>query len=306
MERPTYELAIYDLKVKDRFLETVGEKAWNKEVIFAIQAMHGSPALQKCSPMSIKSAVVNIALTGATLNPVLQQAFLIPRKGKCCLDFGYRGLCKIATDAGGVIDVDATVVYEKDTFDYEMGLCPYLKHKPCLETDRGEMVFVYAIAILPDNIKKFIVLPKTEIDEIKKTSKAYTSDKESPWEGAFEAEMWRKSAVKKLYKYLPQTERMSTAVHVLNQHEGLKKDEFSTATELMERFEDPLETSPETAINARKSYLSAKMGTMSDEDKIAFYTYCTANKTITVDLLQGIIDNYEDFKEAWERLRSAA
>jgi len=70
--------------------------------------------------------------------------------------------------------------------------------------------------------------------------------------------------------------------------------------------QDVPDFTPETAINARKSYLSAKMGTMSDEDKKAFYAYCTANKTVTVDLLQGIIDNYEDFKEAWERLRSVA
>ncbi|MBW2645069.1 MAG: recombinase RecT [Deltaproteobacteria bacterium] len=104
-----YEVAIYDEKVKSSFVEVVDESKYTKEVIFAVQAFRGNNALQKCAPQSIKNAIINVALTGTTLNPVLQQAYLIPRDGKCCLDFGYRGLCKIATDAGGVIDIDASL-----------------------------------------------------------------------------------------------------------------------------------------------------------------------------------------------------
>jgi len=73
-----------------------------------------------------------------------------------------------------------------------------------------------------------------------------------------------------------------------------------------EKKQPPKEASPAAAITALKGVLGAKMGKMSDEDKVALYTYCTANKTVTVDLLQGIIDNYEEFKDGWERLRSVA
>jgi hypothetical protein len=49
--------------------------------------------------------------------------------------------------------------------------------------------------------------------------------------------MWRKSAVKKIYKLLPQTEKMSIATAVLNEHEGLVKGSQQKAEEVMKRFE---------------------------------------------------------------------
>jgi recombination protein RecT len=230
-----YENQIYDMKVKKTFLEVTNEKTYLKEVIFAKQAFDASDSLQKCAPASIRNAIVNVALTGATLNPALQQAFLIPRKGKACLDFSYRGLTQIAISSGGVLDIDASVVYENDEFEYHLGLYPDLNHRPCMDGNRGNMEYVYAVAILPSQIRKFIVLDKKEIDAIKKSSVAFSKGSDTPWKGDFEAEMWRKTAVKKLYKLLPQTERMSTAVTVLNQHEGLEKP--SKAAELEKRFE---------------------------------------------------------------------
>ena len=232
-----YETIIYDKKIRDRFLEIVDEKTYHREIIFAKQAFDNSDVLQKCTVESIRNALVNIALTGASLNPVLQQAFLIPRKGKCCLDFSYRGLIKIATDSGGVLDIDATVVYENDLrFYYEMGLKPILKHVPVL-SDQGKPTHVYAIAILASGIKKFIVLNKEEIEKVKKSSLAFSKGADTPWKGDFEPEMWRKTAVKKLYKLLPQSERMSTAVSVLNEHEGIDFNSQEKAKKIMKRFD---------------------------------------------------------------------
>ena len=234
IQEPQYKVIIYDKKVKDAFLQVSDEKTYLKEIIFAKQAFDNSDNLQKCTTESIRNAIVNIALTGATLNPALQQAWLIPRKGKANLDFGYRGLIQIAISSGGVLDMDATVVYDNDEFYFEMGLNPALKHIP-FDGDRGQMKYVYAIAILPSGIKKFIVLDKKEIESVKKSSMAFTKGSDSPWKGDFEAEMWRKTAVKKLYKMCPQTERMSTATTILNEHEGLAKLP-TTSDKLQERF----------------------------------------------------------------------
>lgn len=227
--RPPYETAIYDAKVKDAFLKVADETTYLKEIIFAYQAVKGSEHLQACSPESLRNAVVNVALTGATLNPALHQAYLVPRKGKACLDISYRGLVKIATESRGVYDVDAVVVHDKDEFHYEMGLEPVLRHIPCLDPDPGPLRFVYAIAILPGGIKKFIVLNREEIEKVRKTSAA----KSGPWVDWYE-EMARKTAVKKLYKLLPQTDRMSTAVSVLNEHEGIVVK--TNAEKIQERF----------------------------------------------------------------------
>jgi recombination protein RecT len=226
-----YEVVLADAKIKNAFLQVADEDTYLKEIIFAKQALDNNETLQKCDKNSLRNAIFNIALTGASLNPTLHQAYLVPRKGKVCLDLSYRGLVKIATDSGGVIDVDATVVHDKDDFYYEMGLYPTLKHVPCLDNP-GTLKFVYAIATLHNGIKKFIVLSKDEIEKVKATSTA----KSGPWSEWYD-EMARKTAVKKLYKLLPQTDRMSTAVSVINEHEGLLKDSQVKAQEVMKRFE---------------------------------------------------------------------
>ena len=233
MAQNDYAVVIYDKKIKDRFLEVVDEKTYNKEIIFAKQAFDNNDALQKCSTASIRNAIVNIALTGASLNPALQQAFLIPRKGKCCLDFSYRGLCKIAVDSELVYDIDATVVLEGDLFYHEQGLNPVLKHVPNLyasEKDKPPVIAVYAVAALHHGIKKFVVLDKEKIERARKSSQMPNGPM---WKDHYD-EAAKKTAVKLLYKLLPQSERMSVAVKALNDHEGLAQ--ISNADKLQERF----------------------------------------------------------------------
>jgi recombination protein RecT len=232
--KPDYALILYDKKIKERFLEVVDEKVYNKEIIFAKQAFDNSEALQKCSTASIRSAIVNIALTGASLNPALQQAFLIPRKGKCCLDFSYRGLCKIAVDSESVYDIDATAVFEGDKFYYEMGLNPVLTHVPVMhEKEKPPVVAAYAIATLFHGIKKFVVLDKEKIERAKKSSQVETA-----WKTHYD-EMAKKTAVKLLYKLLPQSERMSVAVKALNEHEGLNT--VTNADKIQDKFTETIE-----------------------------------------------------------------
>lgn len=240
-EKPKYE--IFAIKAKDQALSVIDEKTWNKELVFAFQTMRNNSAIWKKvadeNPQSITNAIVNIANVGTTLNPALQLAFLIPRKMRvngqdvmsACLDHSYRGLCQIATGAGAVLDMDADCVYEGDYFKYIRGLTPTLEHIPfsmrddiepgqVQKKDRSTFKFVYATAILPfGNVThtKFIVLDKEEVEKIRLSSQA----PESPmWKNHY-GEGARKTAIKKLYKLLPQTERMSTAVAQLNEFEGI-------------------------------------------------------------------------------------
>lgn len=237
--RPVFEQMA--VSAEHAFLQVADRKTWLREIGFALQILRGNAdGFAKCDPNSIKDAVINLALTGATLNPAMQQAYLIPRsiKGRlrCSLDFSYRGLVNIAVDSDSVLDIDATCVYEKDKFFYQQGLNPMLDHVPTMEGKRGELIGVYAIAILHHGIKKFIYLSKDDVEKARKSSTAPNSPAWTQW---YE-EMARKTAVKRLYKLLPQTERMSTAVAVVNEHEGLDTGrDTSKAAEVMKRFAEP-------------------------------------------------------------------
>jgi len=183
---------------------------FNREAGFAIQILTNNPYLMKCDPDSVKHAVVNVALTGLTLNPALKYAYFVPRKSKdglkCILDISYIGMIKILTDAGAVKNVDAGVIYSNDKYDFRRGSDPYFKHQPAL-SNRGEKVGAYAIAFLRDGGFQFEILGKEEIEKIRATSESYKNEegrKFSPWE-TWEDEMWKKSALKRLFKLLPKT-----------------------------------------------------------------------------------------------------
>ena len=179
---------------------------FNREAGFAIQLLCNNPTLVQCDHESIKHSVVNIALTGLTLNPALKYAYLIPRKGKCILDISYMGMIKILTDAGAVKNVDAGVIYSNDKYDFRRGTDPYFKHQPTL-SNRGERMGAYAIAFFRDGGFQFEIIGKEEIEKIRATSESYTNEKArkySPWE-TWEDEMWKKSALKRLFKLLPKT-----------------------------------------------------------------------------------------------------
>jgi recombination protein RecT len=183
---------------------------FNREAGFAIQILTNNPYLMKCDPDSVKHAVVNVALTGITLNPALKYAYLVPRKVKnelkCILDISYMGMIKILTDAGAVKNVDAGVIYQNDRYDFRRGSDPYLKHIPAL-SGRGEKIGAYAIAFLRDGGFQFEILGREDIEKVRAASESYKNEegrKYSPWE-TWEDEMWKKTVLKRLFKLLPKT-----------------------------------------------------------------------------------------------------
>lgn len=238
---------------------------WQKEASFAVQAIEKSEYLQKCKPASIRNAVVNVASVGLSLNPALKLAYLVPRDGLCCLDISYIGLTKIATDTGSVLAVKAECVRANDAFEY-MGPFERPAHKfnPFASTaERGDVLGAYTLAKLANGETLVETLSREEINKIRATSKA----KNSPaWNDWFE-EMSKKSVIKRAYKMWPTTERLSRAVEVINEHEGLaapllnnKGDAGMTIevmqTEELEAFKQRIKAST-TKEDAKAIYLEA-------------------------------------------------
>lgn len=232
VKQPPYAVALYDRKIKDRFLDVVDEKTYNREIIFAKQVFDNNSLLQKCSPESIRNAIVNVALIGTSLNPALQEAYLVPRGGRACLDMSYKGLIGIACSMGNVKSMTAQVVYEWDSFEYDQGTNPYIHYKMCLnppvDTEAlakdpkkiwDHVVCAYSTATLLDGSVDFVIMPKYKIWKIYQSSQAKNG---GPWL-SWPEEMMRKTVVKYHAKTLPKqaNERLATAVSILNEHEGL-------------------------------------------------------------------------------------
>lgn len=169
------------------------------------------PKLMNCSRQSIGSAVVTAAQLGLNLG-INGAAWLIPFGQECTLIIGYQGLVDLCYRSDKVESVRAEIVYENDEFEHEEGLNPILRHKKTLTGNRGKFIATYAIANLKDSSTPvYVVLTKEDVMAVKKSSKAAKSS-DSPWNGPFESEMWKKTAIKRLSKVLPKSTELNRAL----------------------------------------------------------------------------------------------
>lgn len=217
---------------KTQFEASNDQMNFIKEAGFAIQILNNNPYLAKCDQNSIRDAVVNVALCGLTLNPALKMAYLVPRKVggqmKCVLDPSYMGLIKVVTDAGAVKNIDAGVVYENENFEYQKGDKPFLRHSP-LMANRGQVIGAYAIAYFRDGGSQFEVLAREDIEKVRGTSESYKSEKGrkfSPWV-TWKEEMFKKTAIKRLYKILPKTIFTENLIAALNTEYQNEQDDLA-------------------------------------------------------------------------------
>ena len=196
---------------------------WAEESRFALEALDKNPSLQKCTPQSIQSAIINVAACGLTLNPANGLAYLVPeynkqtRQSVCHLRVSFKGLCKVAVDSGAIQWVRAEIVREKDRFEY-LGPCSEPTHamNP-FATDRGEVVGVYCIAKTASGDILCDVMSRADIDKIKAAAKT-----QNVWNNWYE-EMAKKAMIKRASKQWPSAssaQRFQDTVKTLNDTEG--------------------------------------------------------------------------------------
>jgi recombination protein RecT len=201
---------------------------FKKEASFALQLLKANDFLRKTAQdnqESLQAAITNIAAIGISLNPATKEAYLVPRKNAICLDISAIGLVKLATDSGSIKWVQAELVRTKDKFEY-MGVGKMPLHQMDPFSDRGEIIGVYVVAKTVDNDLLVTVMSAKECHDIRDRSeawKAYKSGKVStcPWV-TDEGEMMKKTVIKRASKLWPKSERLDTAVSVINEHEGIE------------------------------------------------------------------------------------
>ncbi len=173
----------------------------------AIVEMSKNDKLAVCSQESIFFAVVRACQFGLVAGGGLARAYLIPRYNKekgvseAELQIGYEGIIDILKRSGEVTAVVTRVVFEKDQFVHRFTSKEgeMLDHTPCYDEDRGNAKGVYAVAFLANGQSQVEYVTAGEISKIK--AKAMGGGARGPW-AEFPHQMWRKSAVKRLAKYL--------------------------------------------------------------------------------------------------------
>ncbi len=175
----------------------------NRFIRAALTEFRKTPLLWEADPITFVGSCVALAQLGLELGP-LGHAYLLPfRNNKtgtidCTLIIGYKGQIDLARRSGQIVSLTAHAVFENDIFNFAYGLDEKLEHIPTL-LNRGNMKAVYAVAKLVGGGHQFEVLSIEDVDKVRAKSKAGNF---GPWKDSYE-EMAKKTAIRKLFKYLP-------------------------------------------------------------------------------------------------------
>ena len=180
----------------------------------AMTSIQKTPSLMDCTPQSLLACVMTCAQLGLEPDQFLGQAYLVPfrdnKKGvtTCTLIPGYRGYISLARRSGEMQTVSAQVVYSNDDFKLQYGINDILQHSPRMSGDRGEPIGAYCVFKYKDGGYSFDFLPTSEIEKVRKRSKAAT---DGPWVTDWD-EMAKKTVIKRHAKLAPLSVEFQRAI----------------------------------------------------------------------------------------------
>ncbi|EGT4276639.1 recombinase RecT [Cronobacter sakazakii] len=218
-----YEL-INPLKVE--FEQVCAEPSINfkRELEFAMQIFANNDYLAKVAmnnPTSTRSAIMNVAAIGITLNPAQKLAYPVPRKGAICLDISYMGLMHIAQQSGAIKWCQSAIVRKNDQFRREGLDKPPVHIYSEFDTkeQRGEVVGAYVVVKTEDGDYLTHTMRIEDIYSIRDRSEAWKAYKSKgtacPWV-TDEEQMMLKTVVKQAAKYWPRRGRLDAAIDYVN------------------------------------------------------------------------------------------
>lgn len=176
------------------------------------------PKLMECSLESLGDCLMQSAQTGMYPGALHECAYL-PFKGRATFVPMFGGLVKLAYGSGYVRDIQTDVVYDGDSFEYEKGTIPSVRHVPVLNDRlRGDRKAVYCIVSTTTGGKVFDVKDMEWVEGIKARSPSARFD-DSPWQNFYD-EMAKKSILKSTLKLVPKSAKLQHAIDLDNEAEG--------------------------------------------------------------------------------------
>ena len=215
------EFVQYQITQRMSAIQAALPRDWNPKRFtrIAMTAISSNPKLaQACvqSPKTFLGAMMNAAQLGLEPNTSLGQAYILPynntdkNTGEKVLQvqfqIGVYGYIALAYRSGEIAMIDAQVRYEKDKFEYRLGLDPKLEHFPYDGEDRGPAIGYYGIFKMKSGAYGFKYMSKAEVlAHAKRFSKSYnrkTGKFYGPWETDFDS-MAKKTVLLQALKYAP-------------------------------------------------------------------------------------------------------
>lgn len=168
-------------------------------------------AMTPTGRQSIFIACVQCATDG--LIPDGREAALVKYGGTATYMPMAAGLIKLMHQAGTAKDIACELIYEKELeqerFRYRQTSDGVdFHHNPIMFGERGKPIGVYACMRTPDGGFYIAVCDEAEVMRAKASSRG----KNTPWNGPHHLSMWKKTALKRLAKIAPTSERLLNVI----------------------------------------------------------------------------------------------
>ena len=212
------------------------EKKAASFVSSVISVANGNSYLRNCNPMTILGSAMVAATLDLPIVPTLGLAYIVPYKGQCQFQLGYKGLIELAERSGQFKNIIDEVVYDgqlvrknRFTGEYEFDEDARLRDESGKPTEK--VIGYMARMDLINGFSKTIFWTKEEVEaHANKFSQAFRAKKGTPWVSDFDA-MARKTILKALFaKYAPKSVAIQNAIKfdqaVVKPNEGLTEEDL--------------------------------------------------------------------------------
>lgn len=164
----------------------------------------GSTLLRNCNPTTILGAAMVAATLDLPIVPTLGMAYIVPYKGQCQFQIGYKGLIELAERSGVFRNIIDEAVYEGQLVRKNKFTGEYVFDEDAKKSDN--VIGYMARFDLTNGFSKTIYWSKEEVEaHAKKFSQAYSKGYSTPWKTDYDA-MARKTVLKSLFaKYAPKS-----------------------------------------------------------------------------------------------------
>jgi len=187
------------------------EKKAASFVSSVISVANGNSMLRNCNPMTILGSAMVAATLDLPVVPTLGLAYIVPYKGQCQFQLGYKGLIELAERSGQFRNIIDEVVYEGQLVKKNKFTGEYEFNEDAKTSDK--VIGYMARMDLVNGFSKTIFWTKEEVEKhAGRFSQAYKSGYNSPWKNDFDA-MARKTVLKALFaKYAPKSVALQQAI----------------------------------------------------------------------------------------------
>ena len=231
------------------------EKKASSFISSVISVSQNNKLLRKAEPMSILSSAMVAATLDLPVVPTLGMAYLVPYKGVCSFQIGYKGILELAMRSGEFRNIIDEVVYDGQLVKKNKFTGEYVFDEDSIKLDdKGEAkpIGVMARFDLINGYSKTIYWSLEEIEaHAKRFSQAYRSGYDSPWKSDF-WQMAKKTVLKSLLnKYAPKSVAMQTALKFDQSKVNLNSNDIGELN--VDAFDAEYVDNPEEVVDEEKA-----------------------------------------------------